>query len=134
DVRQRTFRQVPDPLLPIPADDHDLALAPQDLQEHRYVLALVVPSPGPPSLGRPVLEVPRTERTPAAELAQDVPAEGVVGSEPIPHVDPSRPLSVGVPAHRHAMDREVRRRKDVRPVFEQGPIAPEETLELPDPE
>ncbi len=127
-------REVPQPLLPVAADDHHFPLRPQDVQEHRRVLPFVVPPAGLPALGGPVLEVTGAERPAGAQLTQRIPDERIVRDQPIPDVLVPLPMAVRVALHRDPMQRQVAHRHDVRPIFEHRAVGPHPPLELRDPE
>ena len=128
--RQATLGEVPDALLPVTADDHHLALGPQDLEHHPGELAVVVPPAGAPPVEGAVLQLARAERSSGSELAKDVPTEGSVRMQPVPHVRVSRPFPSRIPPHHLTVDRVVGRRDDVGPELEQRAFVPQQSLEL----
>ena len=129
-ARQRPFGKVPDPLLTVAAHDHHASLRPEDLEQHRHALALVVPAAGAPALRGPILEVASPKRAATPELAQRVPHERIVRLEPFADVSVAFPRPVRVAPHRYPMDREVRGRHDVGLVLEQRSLLPQEPLQL----
>jgi hypothetical protein len=134
DLGERPRRQIPDPLLSVTPDDHHLALVPQDVEQHRRALSLVVPAADPPPLGGAILQVASPQRAAATQLCQDVSHELVVGGQPLPDVGVALPVAIGVAAHGDPVHRKIADRHDMHPVLEQRAVLPEQPFELGHPE
>ena len=135
--RQASLGEIPDALLPVPPDDHHLALEPQDVEHHGHAACtLVVPSTGLPAFGGPVFQIARAQGAATFQLAEGVAAERGVRLEPALRV--GRAGLVAAPTrvapHRGAMDREVGGGHDVDPVLEQRALVPQQPFELRHPE
>ncbi len=133
--RQAPLREIPQPLLTVATDDHDLALAPHQVEHHGDAASpLVVPSARAPGDDRSVLQVARPHRTATTELPQDVATEPCVRGEPLldvaPTRRPGRRAAVGVAEHRFPVHPEVRGGNDVDPVLEERALGPEHPLEF----
>jgi hypothetical protein len=88
-------------------------------------------------LDGPVLELARGQRAAPAQLAQDVAPETGVGLQELAHALAAlerRARTIRIAPHRLTVHAVIRRRDDVDPVLVEGALAPQQPLQLGDPE